>query len=271
MNIFIDLFSVLFKTLKLPLSVTQKIHLIFVIIKLSFLKLFAKNQSPVKIRIFGFEVVNYNHRLLDYLIKEVFVGFEYKFKAETSKPIIYDCGANIGLATLFFKWIYPEATIYAFEPQTVTFGFLEQNIKNNNLSNVFCYNLALSDSDGVITFYESENQNLMGSILENRVEGRKIEVQTKKLSDFLTSKADLIKIDVEGAERLIINDLEANNKLNSKFIGQMIMEYHHKIPKQKSSLGHFLKSFEDNGFEYQIRTNFQNLDSFQDILIHFYH
>ncbi|WP_165372228.1 FkbM family methyltransferase [Emticicia agri] len=244
--------------------------MIFVLTKLAFLKIVAKKQTPAKVRLFGFEIVNYNYRLLDYLVKEVFVGFEYNFSAKTQKPVIFDCGANIGMATIFFKWLYPEATIYAFEPQTKTFEFLQQNIKNNNLSNVFCYNLALSDEEGTITFYESDSQNLMGSILEDRVVGTKIEVKTKKLSDFITQKADLIKIDVEGAEKLIVKDLVENKLLSKEKIDQIIMEYHHKIPNQKSSMGTFLKPFENNNFEYQIRTDFQQLGIFQDMLIYFF-
>ena len=270
MNIFIELWIAILKTLKLPLTISQKIHLIFVLIKLSFLKIISKKQTPAKIRIFGFEIVNYNYRLLDYLVKEVFVGFEYKFTADNQNPVIFDCGANIGMATIFFKWLYPNATIYAFEPQTKTFAFLEENIRSNNLSNVFCYNLALSDEEGVITFYESDDQNLMGSILEDRVVGKKIEVQTKKLSSFIKQKVDLMKIDVEGAENLIVKDLVESKLLKKDKIDQIIMEYHHKIPKQKSSMSSFLKPFEENNFEYQIRTGFQELGSFQDMLIHFF-
>ncbi|MBA4854078.1 FkbM family methyltransferase [Emticicia sp. BO119] len=270
MNIFIELWRAVLKSLQLPLSVSQKFQLIFVLTKLAFLKIVAKNQTPARVKIFGFEIVNYNYRLLDYLIKEVFVGYEYKFSAKTSAPVIFDCGANIGMATIFFKWLYPEAIIYAFEPQTKTFEFLQQNIKNNNLSNVHSFNLALSDEEGTISFYESDSQNLMGSILEDRVVGMKIEVQTKRLSDFITQKIDLMKIDVEGAENLIIKDLVENRLLNKEKVDQIIMEYHHKIPKQKSSMGAFLKPFEDNNFEYQIRTDFHQLDTFQDMLIHFF-
>jgi len=270
MNIFFELWSAVLKTLKLPLSTSQKFHLIFVLTKLAFLKIIAKKQTPAKIKVFGFEIVNYNYRLLDYLVKEVFVGFEYKFLAKTQNPIIFDCGANIGMATIFFKWLYPDATIYAFEPQTKTFEFLQQNVKNNNLTNVFCYNLALSDAEGTITFYESDSQNLMGSILEDRVVGTKIEVQTKRLSDFITQKVDLMKIDVEGAENLIIKDLVERKLLSKDKIDQIIMEYHHKIPNQKSAMGNFLEPFEKNNFEYQIRTDFHKLETFQDMLIHFF-
>jgi hypothetical protein len=48
------------------------------------------------------------------------------------------------------------------------------------------------------------------------------------------------------------------------------MEYHHKIPNQKSSMSSFLKPFEQNNYEYQIRTDFPKLDTFQDMLIHFF-
>jgi hypothetical protein len=46
---------------------------------------------------------------------EVFVKAEYFFRTSHDAPVIFDCGANIGLATLFFKRLYPKARVHAFE------------------------------------------------------------------------------------------------------------------------------------------------------------
>ncbi len=46
------------------------------------------------------------------------------------RPLIIDAGANIGLATLWFARVFPEATIVAVEPDTRNFNLLEQNTRH---------------------------------------------------------------------------------------------------------------------------------------------
>ena len=270
MNIFFELFIAILKVRKLPLSFSQKLELDWVLFKLAFLKILRKNQKNVTIQLFGFTIENYNYRLLDYLIKEVFVANEYYFQTDNKAPIIIDCGANIGMATLFFKWLQPNATIYSFEPQKSTFDILERNIKRNNLQNVHYFNLALSDTNGTIDFFGEDNSNLMSSVLQERSVGQKVQVECRKLSDFITQPIDLLKIDVEGAETFILKDLIDNNKLNKETFKQIIMEYHHKIESQSSKMGEFLLPFEKHGYEYQVRADFKQLSTFQDMLLHFF-
>jgi FkbM family methyltransferase len=270
MNIFIELFIAILKVRKLPLNFSQKFELDWVLFKLAFLKILAKKQTNVSVRLFGFTIENYNYRLLDYLIKEVFVANEYYFKSDNESPIIFDCGANIGMATLFFKWLYPKSIVYAFEPQKSTFDILERNIKVNNLQNVHYFNLALSDSNGFIEFFGEDDSNLMSSIIQQRSVGNKIKVECRKLSEFIIQPIDLIKIDVEGAENLIMKDLVESKLLNRNTLKQIVMEYHHKIGTEKSNLGNFLLPFEKENYEYQVRTEFSKLDMFQDMLIHFF-
>src|SRR3954465_2869054 len=47
--------------------------------------------------------------------QDIFVRRVLAFRCDTSAPRILDCGANIGLASLFFKRAYPAARITAFE------------------------------------------------------------------------------------------------------------------------------------------------------------
>lgn len=271
MNIFTELFYALLKTLNLPFSTSKKLHLSWVLIKLAFLKILRKKKQNPQTTIFGFKVENYSYRLLDYLIKEVFVGNEYYFETEKKEDIlIYDCGANIGMATIYLKWLYSNSTIHSFEPMPSTFQFLQRNVTNNNLKNVFLHNVALSNENGTIEFFGEDTTNLMSSILDQRGLGNKIVVEGKKLSELIEKPVDLLKIDVEGAENLIIEDLLKANMLNKKYIQQIIMEYHHKLPNQSSKLGEFLRPFEENGYEYQIRGEYSKLGQFQDLLIHFY-
>jgi FkbM family methyltransferase len=48
--------------------------------------------------------------------------------SNSEKPIIIDAGANIGLATLWFKAQYPKATIISIEPDAENFAVLKENV-----------------------------------------------------------------------------------------------------------------------------------------------
>jgi FkbM family methyltransferase len=73
-------------------------------------------------------------------------------------PAIFDCGANIGMATLYFKWLYPNARIEAFEADPTAFAVLEMNIARNRLTNVTAHNCALWDENGQIEFFVDRAQ-----------------------------------------------------------------------------------------------------------------
>ncbi len=84
---------------------------------------------------------------------EVFVRGEYFFEANHDSPVILDCGANIGLATLFFKRLYPKARVHSFEADPTTSDVLRGNVEQNHLQDVTVSNLLLSDHIGSENFY----------------------------------------------------------------------------------------------------------------------
>lgn len=52
-------------------------------------------------------------------------GYNYEFGFEPK--VIFDCGANIGLATVYYKNRYPNAKIIAVEPESSNFEMLQRN------------------------------------------------------------------------------------------------------------------------------------------------
>lgn len=55
----------------------------------------------------------------------------YKAKiAANEPPLIIDCGANVGLASLWFAKVLPKATIIAVEPDDKNFSLLQRNTKH---------------------------------------------------------------------------------------------------------------------------------------------
>lgn len=229
-----------------------------------------KNEQ-VKVRFDGLTVHGFDYRTLDLLYREIFMDEQYKFVSNKSKPLIIDCGSNIGVAVLYFKKLFPESRIIAFEPNPHTFRLLEKNISVNNLKNVETHNKALWHEETVISFFIDENVGtLLGSVRKDRGGDHELKIRTEKLSDLLAQydKVDMLKMDVEGAEINVIDDLKRNNMIQKA--DRYIIEYHHNISDDKSALSSFLKIFEDNGFNYVIKEYYTSPELFQDLLIYMY-
>src|SRR4249919_2214160 len=64
----------------------------------------------------GFRLRHLGEEWMRYVYREVFAQREYWFTTSNRHPVILDCGGNIGMTTLFFKAIYPDARIDVFEP-----------------------------------------------------------------------------------------------------------------------------------------------------------
>ena len=135
-----------------------------------------------------------------------------KFFASISNTII-DVGANIGYyAVELSATLSPPAIIHAFEPVPASFKQLEKNIEINSLSNrVSCNQLAISDSEGVMVLYKPRISGSSASSAKNlhpEEEVEKIQVPMTKLDSYFYSNNlrsfDLLKIDVEGAELMVI-------------------------------------------------------------------
>ncbi|MGB6721805.1 MAG: FkbM family methyltransferase [Terracidiphilus sp.] len=205
-------------------------------------------------------------------LREIFFECEYSFKAETDSPAILDCGANIGLATLFFKYLYPKARITSFEADPTTASILQKNVERNRLQDVSVHNLMLSNMEGEHPFYIAADVD--GSLRMSANPGRisrhrEIMVKAGKLSRYIQGPIDLLKLDVEGAEWDVMGDLKESGKL--ALVQRMAIEYHHKIGGQASRLAGFLALLEQEGFEYQIAATGADPISrqgvFQDLLI----
>jgi len=204
------------------------------------------------VRISSQKVAYLDSRSLYYAYRDIFVRESYFFKPTHAAPLILDCGANIGLATLYFKSLCRDSEILAFEPDRLTFAVLERNIKDNCLKGVTAYNFALWDKDETIDFFVDEARPgmlLMGTD-QSRTGGQKTTAVARRLSVFIgTRSVDFLKLDVEGAEDRVLTELASTGKLG--LIKSMAVEYHTRKNSQ-STLGNFLRLLENNGFQYRI-------------------
>lgn len=196
----------------------------------------------------GLEKVNY------YTVDEVFMSDFYKFNSDNEKPVIIDCGANIGLSVLYFKHTHPDAMIYAFEPDTKNYNYLAENVKSYGWQkSVFIYKQLVSDTAGFEYFEELGNA---GSkiVTENEQNSNTSKIEKIRLKVFLTElncKIDFLKLDIEGSEFDVIPDLK---ELYPK-IQKMYIEFHSDVNNFPEMYDYIQKHL-GNDFNFQISTNF---------------
>lgn len=129
--------------------------------------------------------------------KAIFLDGIYAFDSE-EPPHIIDGGANIGLATLFWKHRWPAATIEAYEPDPTVYAALEANTAG--LDGVELVQAALADCEGTARFH------VEGADAGHLDDSGIIEVPLVRLRDRIDRPVDLLKLDVEGAETELLVD-----------------------------------------------------------------
>ena len=190
--------------------------------------------------------------------REIFINKIYAFKAVTGKSIILDCGANMGLGTLYFSRNYPDHIIYAFEPDPQIYQTLKENIDTLNLRNVVLLEKAIWDKEETLTFY---GDNGMGSRANTGYLDQTLptNVESVRLYNYLTSEVDFLKLDIEGAENTVLRDC----KERLQNLGSFFFEYHNDV-SQAQMLDELLAMVKDAGFHYYIKESWTRTSPFAD-------
>jgi FkbM family methyltransferase len=139
------------------------------------------------------------------------------FLANTSGRLFLDIGANVGRYTVLLGHHYDE--VIAIEPAPDTYTYLKANVAQAGLPNVQCLQCAVSNSVGTADFHLAESAESHSLVkthanghrvpgtdrIVGALTGKKITVPTQTLATILKDRsADLVKVDVEGAEWLVL-------------------------------------------------------------------
>lgn len=153
----------------------------------------------------------------------------YYFNTEKVNPYIIDIGAHIGISVLYFKDLYPESSIVAFEPQVESFEILKQNVEENILSNVTLINKAVWKEKGFKSFFVDDSDSQWysnASFLEKSWSGKektkRVQVETTTLREHMDKEVDCLKIDTEGSELNILKSINSYLPI----IKNIFIEYH---------------------------------------------
>jgi FkbM family methyltransferase len=180
------------------------------------------------------------------MVNEIFIKKNYMFISQTNSPLILDCGANIGLSTIFFKQIYPKAIIICFEPDPKIYELLKYNLNQFNYDDIQIFNSAVWVRDEKLIF---ESDKSWGGKIVDKNNGKTISIDAINLNKYLDSKVDFLKIDIEGAEYEVIKNC---SDLILKNVKNIFFEWH-SFSDKKQKLGELLHLFETNNFRYHLK------------------
>jgi len=118
---------------------------------------------------------------------------------------IIDIGANIGNHSLFFAKYIDCENIYAFEPFYKNIELFNINLSDYK-DKCFLYTVALSNINGKMNLYNTEESNFGGFSLYQQEKSFKVakDIDVIKLDHFNFNNITLIKIDVENHENEVL-------------------------------------------------------------------
>jgi FkbM family methyltransferase len=163
-------------------------------------------------------------------IEKIFKG-EYDISYEKEYPVILDIGGNVGGFCLWANQRWKNSKIYSYEPIKNNFEFLKLNTKD--LDNIMVMNLAIgSKTEQRRMYYGSHNvgECSFQHGAEQIEEGEDVSV----VSASLLPKADIVKIDTEGAEIEILENIiikpdvyliEYHSAYNRRRIDNILYDY----------------------------------------------
>lgn len=138
------------------------------------------------------------------IFRHIFIEEQYKINIDFTPNFIIDAGANIGLASVYFKNAYPNATIVAIEPETENFNNCLKNTEK--YSNIHAKKCGLWYRNTFTKAIDKYNLGKWGIVIEEcEDDGSDNITATITVNDimkeFNVSRIDLFKIDIETAEK----------------------------------------------------------------------
>jgi FkbM family methyltransferase len=163
-------------------------------------------------------------------IEKIFNG-EYDIPYQHKNPTILDIGGNIGGFAIWANKKWSNAKIYSYEPIKKNFDLLKENTKD--IDNIMAMNLAIgSKTENRKMFYGLNNVGECSFYqgIEQVADGETVSV----VSADTLPKADIVKIDTEGAEIEILENIrikpdiyliEFHSAYNRRRIDNLLYDY----------------------------------------------
>ena len=155
---------------------------------------------------------------------------DYWMKLARKATTIFDVGANVGLYSLLAAAVNPASRIHAFEPTPEIGEAFCENIRLNNMQNIFMNALGVGNSNGqafLQRFMGGEDiYDGMNFISAQKSESANLPINVTTIADYCrqngVARIDLMKMDIEGGEYNAL--LGAKNLLEAQAVGCIFLE-----------------------------------------------
>lgn len=147
---------------------------------------------------------------------QIFINNEYDLPARLQPKLIVDAGANVGYSAIYFARKFPQARIVAIEPEPSNFEVLLKN--TSRYPNIIPMKKALWHQSGSLTFFAppagraGAQKDGFHVAIGQEPESSTFQVECITIQEILrevgASHVDILKIDVEGAEKEIFQNAE---------------------------------------------------------------
>ncbi len=150
--------------------------------------------------------------------------------------IAFDVGANVGLVTLLFsRFVRKDGQVHSFEAASSTFERLSRVVEQTGCTNVTLNHAAVADRAGTLQLHLFAEHSSFNSLAARPLRDYGIAVDISGVEDVpaLTidgyceshhiEQIDLLKIDVEGAEYLVLQG--AHRMLAEKRVAHCVFEF----------------------------------------------
>jgi FkbM family methyltransferase len=174
---------------------------------------------------------------------------------------VVDVGANVGYLTLVAaRQVGPTGTVTAFEPLPQAREWLIRNVRLNGFENVVVRGEAVCDREGTTALSVGPRHHTStSSIVQVSAGGQSVAVQCVRLDDVVDGNANLrlLKVDVEGAEHLV---LEGGRATLSRQAPTILIELNSQAPidllRQLGYEGQTLEGLPLGAFDGQVNAVF---------------
>lgn len=166
---------------------------------------------------------------------------------------VVDVGANIGAYSLFAAKKATEGKVFSFEPENNNYRQLRKNIELNKIFNISTFRLGICDRECDTKLFLSDNNE--GAHTLYKYDSCKIQkIKCIKLTDIFQQckikRADILKIDIEGAEYDIL--MSTSKKVFNK-IDRIVLEFHDFLGLKYNSR-HLIKFLENMEYDVDVKT-----------------
>jgi FkbM family methyltransferase len=169
--------------------------------------------------------------------------------------ICFDIGANVGYYTLLLGSVARRGMTYSFEPVPLNFHLLRSSILINGISNIIVEGCAVAEQKGERLFAVAKDTGFSSFVNTDRgpiaTEAR---VVVTTIDDYCREqkipKIDFLKVDVEGAESLVIagaREILRDKRRRPRLV--MLELYEPMLNKYGADIKMVLNEMDDCGYE----------------------